>query len=665
MPHKQEGRLISISTPLATDKLLLAGFTGHEAISRLFSFHVDLLAEPEPNDPPIDFKQIVGQKVTLSVVQSDDSPRYFNGIVSQFAMTGIEGTYTRYQMQVVPRLWTLTRYADCRIFHNKDVKEVIEAVFSSREFSEYEFALNASYPKMEYCVQYRETDFNFISRLMEKFGLFYYFEHADESHTMKILDSSASILECPSQESAEFNLATGGLDDADVVNEWSLDWEWKSGKITHVDYNFKTPSANLLASESTVYLVGSNGGFELFDYPGEYTLRADGKNLTKVRMEEEEAGHLVGHGSSVCRAFSAGYKFGMTGHPQSSYNASYILTEIQHLASSASGYGLGKEGHDSYSNHFSCIPANVNYRPARLTPKPFVQGPQTAVVVGKASDQDSADDDNAGGDGEEIWVDKYGRVMVKFFWDRESACSCWVRVSQDWAGQGWGMINIPRVGQEVIVSFLEGDPDRPIITGRVYNDTQTVPYKLPDHGTRTTLKTRSTPGGGDNNYNEIRFEDKKGREDLLIHAERTMHNSVEASQYITVGGSRHITTGGVDKDGNKLGDVKELVFKNHNLHVQGDDKIKIEGASHAHVMDQADAIYDKDLVLSVNKKCVILADTIQLQGTTKIVLMAGSSSLVIDASGVTVLGTPMINLNTPGAPPTPEIIPLSVDPEDP
>jgi type VI secretion system secreted protein VgrG len=221
------------------------------------------------------------------------------------------------------------------------------------------------------------------------------------------------------------------------------------------------------------------------------------------------------------------------------------------------------------------------------------------------------------------------------------------------------------VGQEVIVSFLEGDPDRPIITGRVYNAEQMPPYKLPDNQTQSGVKSHSSKGGTADNFNEIRLEDKKGSEDLLIHAERTMHNSVEASQFITVGGDRHITTGGVDKDGNKLGDVKELVFKNHNLHVKTDDRIKIEGKSDLHVQGQANTTYDKDLVQSITGKCVIVADTIQLQGNTKIVLMAGSSSIVIDASGVTVLGAPFINLNTPGAPPAPEIAPPAVDPDDP
>ncbi len=411
-------------------------------------------------------------------------------------------------MQVVPWLWTLTRYADCKIFHNKTVSDIVRQVFDNRGFQDYKFQLNGSYSPMEYCVQYRETDFNFVSRLMEQAGIFYFFQHEEGKHTMVIADSSSAHEACPGQKTAGYNLVSGGIDDSDVINSWSIEQELRSGKYTLTDYNFKTPSANLTSSEPSVIQVGGNNKFEIFDFPGDYTSRGDGGAVAKLRMQEEEAAHLVANGSSVCRAFTTGYKFDLEDHYQASMNASYVLTEIQHVASVGDGYSLGHgEGGDTYSNHFTCIPLDVPFRPARLTPKPFVQGPQTAIVIGKSDYSDSSGDDGAG-DSEEIWVDKFGRVVVRFPWDRAGACSCRVRVSQDWAGQGWGAITIPRVGQEVLVSFLEGDPDRPIITGRVYNADKTVPYNLPDFQTRSTFKTRSSSGGGADNYNELRFEDK-------------------------------------------------------------------------------------------------------------------------------------------------------------
>jgi type VI secretion system secreted protein VgrG len=661
MLYTQENRLISLQVlGLDDNLLLLAGFSGHEAISRLFSFHLDLLSQHKYED----IKPAFDKAAVVSVKLADGTLRYFHGFLVRFALSGYDSLFTRYQAELVPYQWKLTRRANCRIFHNKTVDQIVKTILDEMGCSNYHLRLNTTYPTMEYCVQYRETDFNFISRLMEEYGIFYFFQHTSDAHTMIIADSSTVHDPCPKQKSASYSPDSGReLRDADFISAWSLEVEQRSGKYSLTDYNFMMPSANLGASETTIF-GDKYAPLEIFDYPGGYTTRSDGTTLAKLRMQEEEVAHVVITGAGVCRDFTSGYKFNLTDHDQDWMNDSYVLTEIQHTASVNYSTGESSSSGDAYSNHFTCIAEVSPFRPPRITPKPFVQGPQTAVVIGKKDYTDTSGDDG-GGDGEEIWVDKYGRVVVRFPWDRPGNCSCRVRVSQDWAGQGWGSITIPRVGQEVIVSFLEGDPDRPIITGRVYNAEQMPPYTLPDNQTQTGIKTRSSKGGTADNYNEIRFEDKKDHEDLLIHAERTMHNSVEASQFITVGADRHITTGGVDKDGNKVGDVKEKVFKNHNLHVLGDQRTQIEGDSDFHVQGEAEATYDKDIVINVTKKCVILADTIQLQGTTKIVLIAGSSSLVIDAGGVTVLGTPLINLNTPGAPPVPEMPPLVIDPDDP
>ena len=433
MPHTQENRLITLTTPLGDDKLLLAGFSGHEAISRLFSFHLDLLADKtDPAFQEIEFSAIIGKSVTITINQSDDTPRYFNGLVSRFSQSGGDATFQRYQMEVVPWTWMLTRYADCKIFHNKTVGDIIQKVFSDRSFTDFKVSLSATYTPLEYCVQYRETDFNFISRLMEQNGIFYFFMHEDGKHTMVIADSASIHQACPGFDSAGYNLAGGGIDAEDVVDSWNLEQELRSGTYTLADYYFETPSANLVANESTVYEVGGNSSFELFDFPGAYTTRSDGSSFAKLRMQEEEAGHLIAHGSSNCRYFVTGYKFDLQDHPQDSMNDTYILTEIQHTASASGSYSgvSGAGGQDSYSNHFICIPASVLFRPVRLTPKPFVQGLQTAVVV----DLNPASDDNTSADStNEIWVDKYGRVVVQFPWDRKKGCSCWVRVSQEWA----------------------------------------------------------------------------------------------------------------------------------------------------------------------------------------------------------------------------------------
>ena len=580
--YTQAGRLISVTTPLGNDTLLLTGFTGHEAMSRLFHFHLTTLSE----ETDIDFTQIVGQSVTINVAQADDTPRHFNGIVSHFACTGKDGDMTRYELQVVPKLWTLTRYADCRIFHNMTVKDVILQVLGDRGIANQD-QTTGTYKKLEYCVQYRETDFNFISRLMEQYGIFYFFQHDDGDHTMVLGDSTTAYQPCPNQDSAPFNLATGGLDLGDVVNQWSIGQEMRSGKHSLSDYNFTTSTTDLAAEEPTIYTIGNNDSMEVFDYPGLYPTQSDGTAMVKLRMQEEEATHKIAHGAGVCRPFTSGYKFDLKDHPLDAMNASYLLTEIQHVASVSGTYGEETGGQDHYSNHFTCIPADVPFRPARITRKPFVQGPQTATVVGKSSDQDSDDDQGAGGDGEEIWVDKWGRVLVLFPWDRKKAVSCWVRVSQDWAGQGWGMINIPRVGQEVIVSFLEGDPDRPIVTGRVYNDVQTVPYTLPDNGTRTTFRTSSSTGGGTDHYNELRFEDKAGSEQVFIRAEKDQDNRVLNDSREWIGNNRSLI---VKKDQMEkvegylslqvAGDVNEKLDNDQHLQLKGNLYQKIDGDVH-------------------------------------------------------------------------------------
>jgi len=586
MAYSQEGRLITLTTPLGDDVLLLAGLSGHEAISRLFSFKLDLLTE----QGPIAFTDIIGKSVTISITQSDDTPRYFNGIVNRFAASGADARFMRYQMEVVPWTWKLTRFADCKIFHNKTVGDIIQKVFSDRGFTDFKVSLTGSYTPLEYCVQYRETDFNFISRLMEQNGIFYFFEHEDGKHTMVIADSASIHTSCPGFDSAGYNLSTGGLDSDDVVNSWSLEQELRSGMYTLTDYYFETPAANLLATESTVYEAGDNSSFELFDFPGDYTTRGDGSAFAKLRMQEEEAGHLIAHGGGVCRSFTTGYKFELTDHPDDTMNDTYVLTEIQHEASVAGNYTTGFGAGDHYSNRFTCIPVDVQFRPARITPKPFVQGPQTATVVGSIGDSEDDGGGDAGSSGNEIWVDKYGRVIVLFPWDRKGACSCWVRVSQDWAGQGWGSITIPRVGQEVIVSFLEGDPDRPIITGRVYNASQTVPYPLPDNQTRSTFMTRSSKGGSEKTYNELRFEDKTGKEQIFLRGQydfdtQILHDSREAignNRSLTVASNQLESVGG-DLNIQVAGKVYEKVGDDTHYQITGDYMGKHTGDVHNQV----------------------------------------------------------------------------------
>jgi type VI secretion system secreted protein VgrG len=639
----QQNRLIAIDTPLGKDVLLLASFTGREGISRLFNFHLDLLSTKNS----ISFQDLVGQKVTIRVTLFDGSERYFHGHVSRFAQSGQDARFTHYQMEVVPWLWFLTRSADCKIFQNMTIPDIIQKVFKDRGFQDFKSSLTATYEPREYCVQYRETDFNFVSRLMEQYGIFYFFQHEKSKHTLVLGDSPSVFQACPGQSKVRYDLATGAMDTSNVINGWHMEQELRTGKYSLTDYNFETPSTSLLSGEPTVVSVGGNSAYEIYDYPGEYLNQSQGGALSKLRMQEEEASHLVVSGSGLCRAFTSGYKFEFEDHYRSDMNDTYLLTEVQHVASVGGSYTFDSGGPgESYSNHFTCIQAKVPFRPARITPKPFVQGPQTALVVGKS--------------GEEIWVDKYGRIKVQFYWDRvgkkNENSSCWIRVSQPWAGKNWGSMWIPRMGQEVIVSFLEGDPDRPIITGRVYNAEQDVPYPLPNHQTVSTFMSRSSKGGGTANYNELRFEDKKGGEQIFLNAEKDMDHRVENDSREYIGANRHLI---VKKD------QQELVEGTKHGHVKGDHLEKIDGNMSLQITsDQNEKVgggYSLQVGQAIDekvgtKRAVDAGQEIHLKAGMKVIIEAGlqislkgaGGFVDIGPTGVTIQGT-MVLINSGGS----------------
>ncbi len=622
-------RIIKVDTPLGKDVLLLHSFSGVEGMSRLFSFNLSLLSE----NSNIAFTALIGQRVTMSVATAHGSPRYINGFVSRFAQAGADSRFSYYQAEVVPWLWFLTRNANCRIFQNLSIPDIIEKVFNDRGFTDFSNKLQGSYQPREYCVQYRETDFNFVSRLMEQSGIFYYFEHDNSKHSLVLADSPSVHQDCPGQSTFSFQetAGPGGLpEDKDVITSWRMEQEMRPGKYALTDFNFKTPSTSLLSNTDSVIAVGGNSKYEIFDYPGIYENKSDGDEVSKTRMEEEEASYAISSGGGACRPFLPGYRFTLEDHYRPDMNATYILTELQHSASLGDSYTSDDLSGVSYSNQFTCIPSTAKFRPARVTPHPFVQGPQTAIVVGPS--------------GEEIYVDNYGRVKVQFHWDREGKrdekSSCWIRVSSPWAGKNWGAISIPRIGQEVIVDFLEGDPDRPIITGRVYNAEQMPPYTLPDHQTRSTLLSRSTKGGSTPNFNEIRFEDKKGSEQFFMNAEKDMDWRVEEESREFVGKSRHLIV---------KQDQKELVEGGKSLEVKQDHVVKIDG-SYSH---QAGMNRDEKTGMAWAHEA---GQTIYIKGGMTVVIEAGMQLSLkgaggfvdIGPAGVTIQGI-LVNINSGGA----------------
>ncbi len=676
MPYTQEQRLMSIKSPLGKDTLLLHSFSGHEGMSQLFHFSADFLSE----NHSISFKDIVGKQVTLQVQHHGDDQRHWNGFVSRFACVGGDNRFSYYRAEIVPWVWFLTRTADCQIFQQKTIPEIIKKVFQDHGFQDFQDRTQGSYPQREYVVQYRETAFNFVSRLMEEYGIFYFFEHDQNTHKLIFADKPQVHKNCPVQYKVRFNYTPGAtVLHEDVVDNWGAEQELRPGKYALTDYNFQTPNTSLMANVQTVAEIGGNTKYEIYDYPGIHTKKSEGDTTTKVRMEEEEALHHLVTGSGNCRSFASGYKFHLDEHSRPDMNGDFLLTEVTHSASVGDSYsGSGAGSQETYTNHFTCIPFAVPYRPQRVTPKPIVQGPQTAVVVGPA--------------GEEIYPDKYGRVKVQFFWDRlgkkDENSSCWVRVSQPWAGKNWGSINIPRIGQEVIVEFLEGDPDRPIITGRVYNDEQMPPYALPDNMTRTTFLSRSTKGGGSANFNELRFEDKKGSEQIFLNAEKDMDHRVENQSREYIGNDRSLIVHANQRelvDADKHGHVKgthfekidgdmslqvgakqmEKVGADKSIEVDGDQKEKIVGNVSLQVgQDQKEQVggnVSLQVGQSRNEKvgmthAMEAGQTIHLKGGMTVIIEAGMQLSLkaaggfvdIGPAGVTIQGT-MVLINSGGA----------------
>jgi type VI secretion system secreted protein VgrG len=663
--YTQDRRLLAFDSPLGTDVLLLQEFKGYEGISRLFSYELDLLAYENPD---ISFSRIVGQKVNIALqLPGGTKQRHLNGYVSRFTQGDTDDTpLTRYHAQVVPWLWFLTRQADCRIFQNMTAPDILSKVFKLFSFADFRLSLTATYPTLEYCVQYRETSFNFVSRIMEQFGIFYYFDHSQQGkHTLVLADQSSALPTCPSSP-ISYHIQVGGLDDPAVVNDWHVGQEVRTGKYTVTDYNFTTPSTRLLATNPTLVQLPASSPLELFDYPGLYTTIDEGEAVAKLRMQEEEVPYMVVSGAGNARALMSGYLFELKNHYRTDQNASYLVTEVQHFASAGQAYTTaGTSGGETYSNRFSCILSSPEfpYHPPRVTPKPFVQGPQPALVVGKS--------------GEEIWVDNYGRVVVQFYWDRigqkNENSSCWIRTSQPWAGENWGAMWIPRIGQEVLVSFLEGDPDRPIITGRVYNADQMPPYALPQYQTRSTFMSRSSKGGGSANYNEIRFEDLKGKEQIFMNAEKDMDLRVEKDSREFIGANRHliVTTNQqefikADKHLHVKGNHFEKIDQNMSLQVGGNQMEKVTGNLSLSVtgkIDEKSMAYalKTDTTIHLNAGAIAV-----IEAGAALTLKVGGSTIDMNAGGVFITG-PMVYINSGSASAgAPDASPQSPDaPQDP
>jgi type VI secretion system secreted protein VgrG len=538
MTPTQTDRNVSIKTVLGPDALLFESANVAEQLGRLYQFEVKLRSI----DHNIPFDTVIGTNATIRLELNErDQQRFFNGLVSRFVLTQVDQGYAHYRMTLVPWLWMLTRTSDCRIYQNKPVPEIIRDVFRRHNFHDYREALSGHYDPWEYCVQYRETDFNFVSRLMEHEGIYYFFEHEDGKHTLVLADGPTAHKPKHGAESLAYRPHADGLKDVDYISDFVLDQGVQPGAYALNDFNFKKPRVSLHGKASHPK-NHAHAHHEIYDYPGEYEESKHGLDYSQIRIEELQAQFEVSHGQSSDRSMATGSTFTLDEFPREDWNKKYLITSTSiHLRGDDYESG-GQSGGEFYSCSFTAIPATVHYRAPRVTPKPLIQGCQTAIVTGPK--------------GQEIYVDEHARVKVKFHWDRHSKedenSSCWIRVSQPWAGKGYGSMAVPRIGQEVIVDFLEGDPDLPIINGRVYNAVQPThnanagrktppPASFPQAAVMTSLKSQSLGGGG--GHNEITMNDTAGAEGLYIRAQHDEIHEVLNDRGDTVGNNETVAIG--------------------------------------------------------------------------------------------------------------------------
>lgn len=513
-----------------SDRLIIRRLSGTEQLGRPFEYSLDLLS----TDENLVFGDIVGQNLSVRLSLPDGGERFFNGFITRFAQVGHAGRYAAFQAQVRPWLWFLTRCSDCRIFQGQTVPEIVASVFREHGFSNFEDALTGTYSTAEYCVQYRETDFAFVSRLLEHEGIHYFFRHERDKHILVLADDVSA--HAVAEGYADIPYYPPGNEagrERDHIAEWRATQEIQAELYALRDYDFEKPRANL-ESKSAIPREHAAGSYEIYDYPGDYLTKEQGDRYATIRVQEQQARFESLRGSGNARGIGAGHLFTLQGYPREDQNREYLITSANfELQANDRETGDAAAG-TSFSCAFMALDSRQPFRPARLTPKPLIRGPQTATVVGKS--------------GEEIWTDEYGRVKVQFPWDRNGQAdensSCWVRVASLWAGKEWGGVHIPRIKQEVLVEFLEGDPDRPIVTGRVYNADNMPPYQLPASKTRSGIKSRSAKGGSAQNFNEIRFEDKKGEEHVFVHAEKDLNERVKNDHSESVGGNKTTAVGG-------------------------------------------------------------------------------------------------------------------------
>ena len=648
--------LMKLKTVLG-DALKFRSLSATEELGRLYDFSVLALSD---DDNEVDTAALLGTDAAVTITLGDDSKRHFHGVVARAGLESASGKKIGWRLQLRPWLWKLTRRADNRIFQNMTVEAILKKVFENYT-GDVVFELQGSYTPRLYCVQYRETDFNFVSRLMEEEGIYYFHRHTEDKHTLVICDAMTSHADWPGYSTLKYRESQDQFTDLEAITDWRHVHELTPGKVTLNEYDYLKPSTPLKVEHSSVHDTAP-AVLEQYDYPGLYTEKSRGSNLARVRQQELDARvlRITGHTTTI-GALATGFRFALQDHPLKKENTDHVVIGTR-IDAQYAGYESG-QGEMEFSCRFQAMRYAHVFRPERSTPKPVIAGPQTAVVVGPA--------------GEEIHTDEHGRVKVQFHWDRlgtkDDKSSCWVRVASPWAGKAWGMISLPRIGQEVVVDFLEGDPDLPLITSRVYNAEQIPPYKLPDHKTVSTIKSRSSVGGAAANFNELAFEDKIGEEWIRLHAEKDLIEVVKNDAHRDVGNDQFLKVGrdhteeivrnadlkiGGDCTEGVGGKLDQTVGDAHALRIGADQDVAISGSQATSVGSGYSLSVSSGGDLSFGASLGVAAGAnVHIKGSANVVIEAGAiltlkgSMVNIEASGILNINGSMVNVNTGGGGP--------------
>ncbi|MBJ6724524.1 type VI secretion system Vgr family protein [Geomesophilobacter sediminis] len=534
-------------------------FTAREAISTCFSVEVSLVSED-----PLVLSELMGNPAVLKLC-GDFDVRYFHGVVNELRIAGRNGHFYLYEAHLVPTAWTLSQNMNFRIFQEQSVVEITHDLLGKlMPADSYEFRLVHEYEKGRYVVQYGESDWHFIARLLESEGIFYFFEHAADGHVLVVADDPTAYKHIQGDPCLACHNDAGLVSENAVVSVFKSAQRLAPGKVTLRNYNFKRPSLDM-----TTQMKTQEGEVEIYHYPGSYRIPEEGKRYAKIRLEERNTLSDFAEGHSNCKRFTAGFSFILKDHDQDALNTDYVLVEVVHRGGQnhVLGENSGIGGDSSYRNEFLAISATKPLRPERIIAKPTVAGIQSAVVVGPP--------------GEEIYTDEYGRVKVQFHWDREGKkdekSSCWLRIAQPWSGQSWGVIAIPRVGDEVLVAFINGDPDWPIVIGSVNNALSPALYPLPAKRCQSGIRTRSYPNGGRDNFHELRFDDSKGREEIYLQSERDWNIHVKHDKKEDVSHDETVSVGN-DRAKRVNKNQTETIGVNKTIHV-GVDHTESIGAN--------------------------------------------------------------------------------------